>query len=88
MAANIYDAQSIKRNPFPRDPVARLQLRAKPKGVERARLKHRTRIENAALAEEQVRIEAARIKDAERRKHNPNLLDRSVDPYISIPDRD
>ncbi|KAF7591664.1 hypothetical protein BBP40_001241 [Aspergillus hancockii] len=76
MAVNTYDSPIIKRNPFPRDPVARLNLRAKPKGVERARLKHRTRIETEALAEQEVRAEAARVKAAAERERNPNLLDR------------
>ncbi|KAE8354605.1 hypothetical protein BDV28DRAFT_78290 [Aspergillus coremiiformis] len=71
MAVHIYEPQRIQRNPFARDPATRLRAKLKPKGVERARLKHRTIIEKQAAAEAEARARATAEK-----KTSPDLLDR------------
>ncbi|GAB1192463.1 hypothetical protein APSETT444_001655 [Aspergillus pseudonomiae] len=71
MAAAIYEPQLITRNPFARDPAVRLRAKSKPKGVQRARLKHRTIIEQQAAAEAEARLQAIIAQKTE-----PDLLDR------------
>ncbi|KAE8137725.1 hypothetical protein BDV38DRAFT_246117 [Aspergillus pseudotamarii] len=71
MAAAIEEPRLITRHPFARDPAVRLRGKSKPKGVQRARLKHRTIIEQQAAAEAEARHQAAI-----EQKTEPDLIDR------------
>lgn len=80
MAVAIYEPQLITRNPFARDPAIRLRAKTKPKGVQRARLKHRTIIEQQQAAEVEARWKAAIAQKTE-----PDLLDRYMEPSHPMP---
>ncbi|KAE8383809.1 hypothetical protein BDV26DRAFT_1728 [Aspergillus bertholletiae] len=74
MSVAIYhEPQLVTHSPFARDPAVRLLVRTrlKPKGVQQARRKHRTRIEHQLAIEAEARVEAATAQKTE-----PDLLDR------------